>query len=221
MFGSKTLYNLEIIASPEEKIPKNIVTASLEQLEQEGLLGKKRVNEKGLILNGFDSGCDVNYVGRFDLDYKGSTGYSLREHLELANLTTSGDDELGQKALEIGWGVVEVLEEHDPLSSLDFGDYMSMSYIVSREVNLACGLQSTHVHLEEEEEMIRFWREQATSKWYDYDILVGRLKGLAFGEQDSVLGRILGGLNIFRPRSYYPTLMNFRSNPDSIKKVTW
>tara|TARA_Y100000310_G_scaffold322396_1_gene381428 strand:- start:2117 stop:2617 length:501 start_codon:yes stop_codon:yes gene_type:complete len=84
MFKSKTLYNVKIIPEFDSRISEDVELKSLEQLKEEGLFGYKQVDERGRVFSDFDSKCDVNYVGRFDLGGKRSA-FLVSQEVNLAS----------------------------------------------------------------------------------------------------------------------------------------
>jgi len=215
---SKTLYNLQIIAEPDPHIPEELKVRSLSQLADSGLLGYKHINLKGRVLDGIDNRCSTSYIGRFNLRYRLNNKRSTREILEEAKIKTSGFDELAQENLAGSEGILNLLESHDPLATLYYDDYMSMPMIASQEILLACGLQGAHVHLYGKMP-IRFWREETSGNWYDYDVVKNNLFEMALSEisVSGLLGRIIRA----QIKSSHKTLKDFSSNSDTVKKLPW
>lgn len=148
--------------------------------EAAGLLGEKRVDEKGRVFNGYDSRCNTQYHGLFDFflrDIKEFRGKSIRESFKLKMLTDSlFHNTVIEKGLEArAEDSLDALEKADPLArDMPMDMYYQMTFIDSFTINTPVGKQDIHAHLDTGG-IIQFWRPLGTNRLYDFDTLKGYL----------------------------------------------
>lgn len=172
----ETEFNLTTtIRSNRGNIPRDLYSQTVELYHYRRLLGEKRIDHVGRILEGHDSKCKKLVEGEFNIHYfKGDE--TARDILDLANLTISGNDKLGQEILEYGEGVLEVLERFDPsIQVLSLSDYSSFPMVSNMEMHTPCGRQLIRADTKYAS-VIRYWKPNKEDQWYDWDVMMEPLR---------------------------------------------
>lgn len=190
----ETKYNLKAtVEKHKDHVPRELYDRTVELYHSEGLLGEKRVENTGRLLDGHDKSCNVYVIGEFDLHYIEPSDETMREMLEKAELTTSGFDNVGQKALELGSFIVDSLERVDPPSQvLSYSDYNSFPICPNMELSTPLGRQSLHMHTDGYgiESIIQLWRPNKERQWYDWDTFKKVLDNALLEEMDLISEKV-------------------------------
>lgn len=217
-------YNILLDLGEKEKtIPQEVFELCKEQFDQAGLLGEKHVNHFGRVFQGYNSSCETYLKGDFDI-FSRTSELSMREIIKQKEVTSSGFNELEQKAIELGEMTVDILEKYDSLASLPMNTYFNLPMIQSMELNTACGIQNTHVHLENGR-IIQFWKPKKDKYWYDSDTFKNHLFFINFVDnpvptfEDNFLKHLKYDIKEILYRKHKKLHDSFMKNPDSIKKV--
>ena len=224
-----TLYNLELTIKGTPGIPTKLYDGTVRCFDAAGLLGTFRVNEFGRMRPGFEPRCERILHAQFDIMYS-TEQRTARELVTHAALTTSGSDDKGMEAVELGEHCVELLEHHDPFVDMPFAMYRNMPLIPSMELRTPCGLQSLHAH-KPNADHIRFWRPAKDKFIYDSDAFKNYVFDLHVFEftlaTPEYSGTLAERLCDYIQRIRYPMKERLQlgnaaiQSPDSVDRIPW